>query len=221
MANKKAIAAPRTPPANLDSVIVRMTWSSSRVIHRVHPAVYEAERFNPGPNGNARFSPITDACGGSIPTIYGGTTFHCAAMETVFHDLPFTPGLKSMRKEKLRGHSYSQIIPAQDLTLADLSGPALRKIGIKRVDLIDTEKRRYRFTRKWAEAIHAQCADVQGLCWVSRQDERALALIIFGDRVGADSLGIHAPSVDLVAHVATYADLVGLADDNGLKLYGP
>ena len=185
------------------------------------PWIYGAEQFNPGPKGNARFSPITDASEASIPTIYGGTTFECAAMETVFHDLPFTPGLKSMRKAKLRGHAYSQILPSLDLTLADLRGPALRRIGIKRIDLIDTEKRRYAFTRTWAEAIHAQCADVQGLCWVSRQDERALALIIFGDRVGADPLGIHAPSVDIVGHAATYADLVMLADGNGLKIHGP
>lgn len=220
MAKKKVAAAPPTPPANLNRLIRRMTWSATTVIHRVHPAIYGAEQFNPGPKGNARFSPITDASDTSIPTIYGGNTFHCAVMETVFHDVPFAPGLKSMRKTKLRGHDYSRILPTTDLTLADLRGPALRRIGIKRKDLIDTEKHRYRFTRTWAAAIHAQCPDVQGCCWVSRQDERALALIIFGDRVGADSFSIYAPSVDLVADTATYADLVDLADDIGLKIYG-
>lgn len=30
--------------------------------------------------------------GASIPTLYGGTTFDCAAMETVFHDVPIAPG---------------------------------------------------------------------------------------------------------------------------------
>jgi hypothetical protein len=37
--------------------------------------------------GNARFSPIKDSDGASIPTLYGGTSFDCAVMETLFHDV--------------------------------------------------------------------------------------------------------------------------------------
>src|ERR1700740_1336458 len=109
MAKKVAPASatpspPPPPPANLDKLVTRILWPASDLIHRIHPNIYSATEFNPGPDGDARFSPIVDAKGNSIPTIYGGTTFDCAAMETVFHDVPFAPGLKSVAKRKLRNH---------------------------------------------------------------------------------------------------------------------
>jgi hypothetical protein len=93
--------------------------------------------------------------GSSIPTLYGGTTFDCAAMETIFHDVPFAPGLKTFDKQKLADQVYSQVTPKRTLSLADLSTKALRKLGVQRNELIDTEKDVYPSTRKWAEAIHA------------------------------------------------------------------
>ncbi|WP_260833964.1 RES family NAD+ phosphorylase [Sphingopyxis sp. P1IMeth2] len=197
-----------------------MTWPKTDIIHRVHPEAYDADVFNPGPRGNARFSPILDIRGKSIPTIYGGETFDCAAMETVYHDVPFAPGLKSVAKRKLRGHLYSQLASSSALTLADLRVTALRKLGVTRAQLIDTEKDRYPYTRSWAEAIHAQCADVQGLCWVSRQDDRALAIILFGDRIDSGLLSPLTPSLDIVNDPAIFAEIVALADRIGVKLIG-
>ncbi|ARS28321.1 RES family NAD+ phosphorylase [Sphingomonas sp. KC8] len=155
------IAVP-TPPLNLNKLVRRVSWPKADIIHRVHPDKYLADQFNPGPAGNARFSPILDAKGNSIPTIYGGTTFDCAAMETVFHDVPFAPGLKTHAKRKLKAHHYSQVLSVADLTLAELTTTSLRKLGIKRAELIETEKNIYPQTRAWAEAIHAQCPDIQG-----------------------------------------------------------
>lgn len=172
-----------TPPSDLARLVRRKTWPVGTTIHRIHPDRFGADEFNPGPNGNARFSPITDADGTSIPTIYGGTTFECAAMETVFHDVPHAPGLKSVAKRKLRGHQYSQLEPSNDLTLVDLSSKALRNLGIARGDLIDSEKNIYPQTRSWAEAVHEQCPDVHGMEWVSRQDDTARAVVLFGDRL--------------------------------------
>lgn len=94
-------------------------------------------------------------------------------MEIVFHDVPFAVGFKTYDKAKLIGQIASRVIPRRDLSLADLSSTALRKLGVERSQLIDAEKDRYPQTRIWAEAIHAQCPDVDGLCWVSRQDDRA------------------------------------------------
>ncbi|MGF7151419.1 hypothetical protein FHS96_005085 [Sphingomonas zeicaulis] len=209
-----------TPPSRLDALVKRISWSKGRVIHRIHPAIYAADQFNPGPKGNARFSPIFDAKGNGIPTIYGGTTFDCAAMETVFHDVPFVAGLKTHAKRKLRQHLHSQIVVTADLQLADLTGTALRKLGIMRGDLIDSEKNVYPQTRAWAEAIHARCKDVQGLYWISRQDDRAVAIILFGDRMGATTLTAHAPSADIVDDAATYADVLKLAARIGVRVTG-
>jgi hypothetical protein len=206
------------PPADLANLVNMTTWPKGQVIHRIHPKVYGSSQFNPGPHGNARFSPIRASDGSNIPTLYGGTAFDCAAMETVFHDVPFVAGLKTFDKQKLAGHVYSQVTPKRDLKLVDLSVTALKKLGIQRCQLIDTEKDEYPNTRNWAEAIHAACPHAEGLCWVSRQDDRALAIVIFGDRVAAADLSPVGAPQDLLTVTAVYADLVVLADRIGVNL---
>ena len=93
------------------------------------------------------------------------------------------PGFKTYDKAKLNGQLHSQVRPGADLLLADLGSKALRKLGVERKRLIDTEKDQYPITRLWAEAIHGECPDVQGMCWTSRQDDSARAMVSFGDRV--------------------------------------
>ena len=204
------------PPAVLNVSLT--TWPRGRPIHRVHLVRYAADGFNPGRNGDARFSPIVDASGAAVPTLYGGSTFDCAAMETVFHDVPFAPGFKSFDKLKLVGQIHSVLLPATDLVLADLSNVALRKLGVPRAQLIDTEKDCYPETRKWAEAIHAQAAKIQGLCWTSRQDDRALAIILFGDRIVAKTLMPHGSSRALPSDPSAYVELLLLADRIGVSI---
>lgn len=223
MAKSKIGREPTTVPVpsnDLQRTITRTTWLVDHVIHRIHLNLYAAAQFNPGFEGNARFSPIKNANGASIPTLYGGTTFDCAAMETVFHDVPFAAGLKTYDKVKLAGQVYSQVSPRHDLVLADLSVTALRKLGIKRNQIIDTEKDLYPATRLWAEAIHAQCRDIQGLCWISRQDDRALAVMLFGDRIPAKMLVQAGASLDLTGDSEVYSDLLELADRIGVKIVG-
>jgi hypothetical protein len=206
------------PSADLRKAVMQMIWPKGQVIHRIHLDLYLAAQFNPGIKGNARFSPIKDTKGSSIPTLYGGMTFECAAMETVFHDVPFAVGLKTYDKAKLTGQVASQVVPTRDLLLADLSATALRKLGIERSQLIDTEKDRYPQTRVWAEAIHAQCPDVDGLCWVSRQDDRARALVLFGDRVPSSDLAPLGLSISITSDPEVYTGLLHLADRIGVRI---
>jgi RES domain len=206
------------PPDDLAKLVKTVTWPKRQVIHRVHLKMYGSSEFNPGLKGNARFSPIKASDGASIPTLYGGTTFDCAAMETVFHDVAFAAGLKTFDKLKLTDHVYSQVTPKRDLNLADLSATALRKLGVQRNELIDTEKDKYPDMRKWAEAIHAVCPTAEGLCWVSRQDDRALAVMLFGDRVAATVLLPTADPCNVLADVLVYADLLALADRIGVNI---
>ncbi len=204
------------PPAELH--VTPFTWPAGRPIHRIHLDRYAANAFNPGVHGNARFSPITNAKGRPIRTLYGGIDFECAAMETVFHDVPFAPGFKSYDKRKLSGQTHSVLEPRQDLKLADLRNVALRKLGVPRAGLIDTEKDAYPRTRKWAAAIHARHASLQGLVWVSRQDDRAQAVMLFGDRVKANVLARRDASRGLVADLDAYLELLALADAIGVSI---
>lgn len=130
-----------------------MQLKAGSVLYRVHQQQYAADQFNPGVAGNARFSPICNAAGEAIPTLYGGVTQDCAMMETVFHDVSFAPGLKTYDKTKLVGQVLSTLEVSEDLQLLDLASVPLRKLGISRKELINTEKDRYPGTRKWAEAF--------------------------------------------------------------------
>jgi hypothetical protein len=205
------------PPATLH--ITRHVWKAGEALHRVHLEHYAGDAFNPGVRGNARFSPIARLGDGSaIPTLYGGSSFECAAMESVFHDVPFAAGLKTFDKRKLIDQMHSVLTPTADLVLADLRNVPLRKLGVERKRLIDTEKDTYPQTRRWAVAIHAHAGDVQGLCWTSRQDDRAVALVLFGDRVPPGAFDMRSKSRSLLADANAYMALLELVDAIGVRV---
>ncbi len=214
----KAVSASTVPDPPAVLHITPATWKAGAALHRVHLDVDGAEAFNPGIKGNARFSPIVNVAGKPIPTIYGGTSFNCGAMETVFHDVPFAPGLKTFAKHKLEGQLHSVLAPTAALTLADLRNVPLRKLGVERKQLIDTEKDTCGQTRQWAAAMHAQHAHIQGLCWTSRQDDSAMAVMLFGDRIGAGVLTQLVASRALLDDGPAYMDLLSLADMIGVRV---
>ncbi|OYO29048.1 RES family NAD+ phosphorylase [Janthinobacterium sp. PC23-8] len=187
-------------------------------LHRMHQHVYGGTQFNPGTKGNARFSPIATSDGTPIPTMYAGATFDCAAMESIFHDVPFAPGYKSLAKSKLKDQVHSKIRTTAELMLADLRNTALRKLGIERRQLIDTEKDRYPSTREVAVAIHTQRPDAQGLLWTSRQDDSAKAVVLFGNRIMPGTLQLAALSRDLLTDAATYDAVLSLAERIGVDI---
>src|SRR3989344_7988767 len=135
-ADSSATATP-APPEKLHVTLTELP--QGQVLHRVHQNQYRADQFNPGVRGNARFSPIQDGRGQPIPTLYGGTTVECALMETVFHDVPHTAGFKSFDKSKLAGQVHSTVEVRQSLQVVDLASVPLRKLGITRKQLIDSE----------------------------------------------------------------------------------
>ncbi|KHN52881.1 hypothetical protein OI70_18950 [Dickeya fangzhongdai] len=211
-------AASATPlPAGMLHVTFTVLLKGE-VLHRVHQVRYTADQFNPGLQGNARFSPIQDDQGLAIPTLYGGTTMTCALMETVFHDVPHTAGFKSYDKSKLAGQVHSTVQVGVSLQLVDLASVPLRKLGVTRKQLIDTEKEQYPVTRQWAEAIYRQCPQAQGLSWVSRQDDSARAVVLFGDRVPAGVLQVLGASRSLTDDAGTYDAVLGLAEQIGVVI---
>ena len=193
------------------------TWPAGREIHRVHHARFGSTDFNASSAGSARFSPIADAASGkTIPTLYGGGSFEGAAMETVFHDVPYTAGFKTYDKAKLSGRRASIIRPLRDLLLVDLSSKALRKLGIPRSGLIECDAADYPKTRIWAVALHAQCPKADGLSWVSHQDDEARALMLFGDRLKRTDLAEVQPPADIVSDPALFQQLLDLAQRIGV-----
>lgn len=194
-------------------------WKAGTEIHRIHESKYRADEFNGSGDGNARFSPIATSNGAVIPTLYGGGDFECAAMEVPFHDVPFEPGLKTVNKSKrLAPLRYSIVVPRHDLTLADLTNVALRKLGVARRQLIDTDKDQYPRTRQWAVAIHAQDESLQGLYWTSRQDDTQPAIMLFGDRLASGELESAEEPRSLIDDRAVYRLILGLAERLGVNI---
>ena len=214
-ANKTSLVTPK-PPSTLH---VTMAWlPAGQILHRVHLEQYCANQFNPGTQGNARFSPIQDTNGQPVPTLYAGTTMECAMMETIFHDVPHTPGFKSFDKENLAKQMHSRIELLHPLQVIDLASVALRKLGIMRNQLIDTEKDQYPATRLWAEALHKQFPEAQGLSWISRQDDSARAVMLFGDRIPEKFLQPQGASSCLLKDERTYNAVLDLADRLGVAI---
>ena len=139
-------------------------------------------------------------------------------METVFHDVPHTAGFKSFDKGRLVERVYSTVQIEQPLQLVDLTSVPLRKLGVTRKQLIDTEKDQYPATRKWAEAIHRQCPQAQGLSWVSRQDDSARAVVLFGDRIPDGAHRANGNPRSLLDDGDTYDVVLDLADRIGVNI---
>jgi hypothetical protein len=118
----------------------------------------------------------------------------------------------------LKEKQHSVVGVMQELQLADLRSLALRKLGISRKQLIDTEKDQYPATRKWAEAVHRQCLEAQGLSWVSRQDDSARAFVFFGDRVPTGALRQRGDSRSLLEDADAYAEVLDLAERIGVSI---
>jgi hypothetical protein len=209
----------RTLPVPTDgSHFTLETLDPGRILHRVHASKYCPVQFNPGPYGDARFSPIVNPGGGQIATMYAGTTQECALMETVFRSVPYEPGYKTIDEAKFQDQIYSTVTLAQPLHLVYLRSVALRKIGLTREQLIDTEMDRYPETRKIAEAIYALRPDAQGLYWVSRQDDSARAVVLFGDRIPSGALSPGTSSPSLLGDHATHVAVLDLADKLGVYI---
>lgn len=206
------------PKPHAGLTVTTFKLSESYEMHRVHLERFAANEFNSVSIGNARFSPISNEKGDTIATIYAATTFECAVMETVFHDVPFEAGFKPMDKSKLQRQLHSKIKVTCDLLLADLGTVALRKLGVSRTELIESDKDQYPCTRKWAEAIHAQREDIQGLFWVSRQDDRARNVVLFGDRISGNVLQQIGASRSLLNDPDVYNEVLALAQSIGVTI---
>jgi hypothetical protein len=173
-------------------------WGKGKTLFRVHEERFAANVFNPSRSGNARFSPIFNKAKEVIPTLYAGSSLDCALMETVFHDIPYKAGFKPLSRTRLLNRTYSILLLSRDLKFIDLGTIALRKLGIPRNALIDTTKFHYPRTRRWAEALYGQFPNAQGLRWTSRQDDRAQAVMLFGDRVSSSILKVMSTPISLL-----------------------
>ncbi|ARS28297.1 RES family NAD+ phosphorylase [Sphingomonadaceae bacterium G21617-S1] len=159
-------------------------------LHRVHLDEFGSAEFNGTNKGNARFSPIRDAGGAIIPTIYAAQSFECAACEIILRcpDSPQRNRTKVAPPEIVyphdyRLHAHSHVRTKHDLNLVSITTTGQRKIGVNGNALLAGPRSTYPVTRGWAEKIHAACPSAQGLYYTSYQYGPEFAVLLFGDRV--------------------------------------
>lgn len=157
-------------------------------LHRVHLAQFAGTAFNPCRGAPTRFAPITDHAGACIPSLYAGSSVEAAIFETLFHDIPPTVRRKTFPRSLLGHRCHSEIELGRELRLAELRAPDLGLWHVARANLIASSPANYGETARWAEALHRNFADFDGMIWTSNQCDPADAMILFGDRIAATDL---------------------------------
>ncbi|ALJ16591.1 RES family NAD+ phosphorylase [Sphingopyxis macrogoltabida] len=186
-------------------------------LHRIHPGAFGATQFNDTDRGNARFSPIRDANGDLIPTIYAAQSFACAACEIILR-CPDTPQRirtsvaprEIVHPSDYFSHAHSHVRTTQNLSLVSITSTGQRKIGVNGNALLAGPKSTYPITRNWAERIHAVCPSAQGLYYLSYQYGPEFAVVLFADRVPGDIL--EALSTRSVADPDCHHEIQTIAD---------
>lgn len=164
-------------------------WTAGTAIHVLHDTAFAPESFNPGVDDKGRlrrqtrFAPIHDNRGRIVPYLYGGSTLDCAIFETIFHDVPFDAADKFVDLEPFAQRGHGELTPQRDLRLVDLTTEGLHRLKVPKSELIASTARDYPDTARWAQALHRQFSEIDGLVWMSRQRDRDRALILFADRV--------------------------------------
>ncbi len=113
LGEKSCISTDRTymplPPSELH--VTTFNLPKGQILHRVHQRKYQPVQFNPGIQGNARFSPIRNEQGQPIPTLYVGTSFDCVFM--LFGDRIDNMSLRQKANSQdilLDSHTYAEVL---------------------------------------------------------------------------------------------------------------
>jgi RES domain len=185
---------PEPPPADeLDPLVEE--WEPGRPIGRCHSSVYRATEFN-ATRSAGRFRPFTSARR-TVPTLYGAEDFQAALSETVFQDVPVSGPGREVLISSLRPWLFSTIAARRVLRLVDLRGHGLRRLQLRRGDLINTPASDYPALARWGAAFYACPQAPDGIIWVSRQYDRSAALMLFGRRVSRRDLEVIDPPLPL------------------------
>ena len=197
--------------AGLDPAAIRALTVPPSLWWRVYSQPHGATGFNKADKGNARFSPIKDAEGKVIPTLYAGSTPAVALMETVLHDLPWPSDgyILAMPPPHNELRRMACLVNVKPLQLADFTALGLRKPGLKKSRIIETDKTHYPYSRSVASWLYNNRPDLQGILWSSRQDDRAQAVVLFEPRLKATPMHVwhhgehiaQSPALDVLTHL--------------------
>ncbi|MDM0015849.1 RES family NAD+ phosphorylase [Variovorax sp. J22P168] len=141
--------------------------------------------FNDSGLGDARFSPLTHpATGKPIPTLYAASTVNAAIAEVVLHNVP-TPSTGYLHdlERDYGNHLFLSRVRTPALSLVNLTATGLKAAGLTVGSLFGGDESDYARTQAWSQWIWENMPNVQGLHWMSKRDNRAEVIVLFGDRI--------------------------------------
>ena len=171
--------------------------------HTAFPRSRWPALFNDTLRGNARFSPL-QVEGAVVPTMYGAATQTVALLETAFHDVHESGTRIVSESLQLARRGLATLTTPVDLPFVDLTNSGLKRLGLRRDELVATTPEHYACTREWATVLHGRRigpVTPAGIMWQSRVAELAGAdsplladllpladrvWVLFGDRVPMD-----------------------------------
>jgi hypothetical protein len=186
--------------------------------YRVHSKDYPALSFNPSLISNARFSPFPGNDGTVVASLYAGSSVKAALMETVFHEVP-APSAKAILLERNiieRKWVRTDIASTQPLSLVDLTSVGLRRIGLSRQDVIDTNSDRYPITQGFARELYQHFPHAHGICWVSRLYDEGTCIVLYEDRIEDGTLVQTSSHLSVLAD-PTMSEILDLVDQLGMN----
>jgi hypothetical protein len=188
---------PEPPDSGLDPLLE--PWGARAELKRVFTASYGPVGFNPSASAG-RFRPIFSGPPNNrvpIPTLYAAVDTETAIAEGLLRGVDGGGARRRLFRIEVDGLALSGVAAARELRLARLHGVGLTRLKLLRTELIDSEQEAYAWTARWAQALHDQVAEADGLVWTSRQNDSARAMILWGDRVGPGELVRVGPVVAL------------------------
>lgn len=208
------------PPAtDLDPLIETITAGTPLV--RIHPSLRGPLEFNPTA-ASSRFRPVVDDGGAIVPTAYVAMDLETALTEVLLRgvsQLQEGTARRRLYRLELDGLEISRLRVRRALRVVRLHGVGLTRLGVLREDLIDTPASEYAYTAQWATSLYGTAGRPHGLCWTSRQNDSARALMLWRTRLTGDELELEAPRIPLDR--ASGLDLVRkLCADAGVDLEG-
>lgn len=121
----------------------------------------------------------------------------CAIFETIFHDVDFTAAAPVVDLSAFGNRAHGCLAPKRDLRLVRLHGRGLVQLKTTRLLLIESPSRCYSATATWAQALHRQFDQIDGLVWRSRKLDDQDCYLLFGDRVEPGDLAATAMTAAL------------------------
>ncbi|MFF8960396.1 RES family NAD+ phosphorylase [Streptomyces sp. NPDC014894] len=180
------------PPPEQARMAPRLTvLPAGGELWRCHGSDYPPAEFNPSlaPShfDGSRFDGTFED---PYPFLYASPDPATTLAEVLLRSVRFSgpSGLRQVPWAVAAARTLTRLRVTEDLTLVRLvSGEDLAAV-FQDSWLLEGGESRYPMTRFWAHEIRRQCPEAQGLRWQSRRNPSHHAVVLFGDRCGAEPL---------------------------------